>query len=187
MVSVLLCHFWRDFQTVLPQQLSHSLVPQVLVQPYKLLCSLIQGPLLQIVTGVLELLANVMALYATHTINLAVASGRPTRSKPKSCYFVTKINGNPGDKITGNKNQKIGVANGLSKMLSLSKFKPSLGISALKKSVSESRISRKYDACSDANSACVLDFQVSLLVLVPLPLTQTTPCPLEPRNNCPYL
>ena len=30
-------------------------------------------------------------------------------------------------------------------MLSLGKFKPSLGISALKKSVSESRISQKYD------------------------------------------
>ena len=38
-----------------------------------------------------------------------------------------------------------GVANGLSKMLSLGRFKPSLGISALKKSVSESRISQKYD------------------------------------------
>ena len=35
-----------------------------------------------------------------------------------------------------------GVANGLSKMLSLGKFTPSLGISALKNSVSESRISR---------------------------------------------
>ena len=34
-----------------------------------------------------------------------------------------------------------GVANGLSKMLSLGKFTPSLGISALKNSVSESRIS----------------------------------------------
>ena len=33
------------------------------------------------------------------------------------------------------------VANGLSKMLSLGKFTPSLGISALKNSVSESRIS----------------------------------------------
>ena len=38
-----------------------------------------------------------------------------------------------------------GVTNGLSKMLSLGKFKPSLVISALKKSVSESRISQKYD------------------------------------------
>ena len=37
------------------------------------------------------------------------------------------------------------VTNGLSKMLSLGKFKPSLVISALKKSVSESRISQKYD------------------------------------------
>ena len=37
------------------------------------------------------------------------------------------------------------MANGLSKMLSLGKFKPSLGISALKKGVSESRISQKYD------------------------------------------
>ena len=36
----------------------------------------------------------------------------------------------------------VGVANGLSKMLSLGKFTPSLGISALKNSVSESRISR---------------------------------------------
>ena len=36
----------------------------------------------------------------------------------------------------------LGVANGLSKMLSLGKFTPSLGISALKNSVSESRISR---------------------------------------------
>ena len=34
-----------------------------------------------------------------------------------------------------------GVANGLLKMLSLGKFTPSLGISALKNSVSESRIS----------------------------------------------
>ena len=33
------------------------------------------------------------------------------------------------------------VANGLSKMLSLGKFTPSIGISALKNSVSESRIS----------------------------------------------
>ena len=39
----------------------------------------------------------------------------------------------------------VGVTNGLSKMLSLDKFKPSLVISALKKSVSESRISQKYD------------------------------------------
>ena len=39
-----------------------------------------------------------------------------------------------------------GVANGLSKMLSLGKFKPSLGISALKKSVLVSRISQKYDS-----------------------------------------
>ena len=39
----------------------------------------------------------------------------------------------------------LGVTNGLSKMLSLGKFKPSLVISALKKSVSESRISQKYD------------------------------------------
>ena len=38
-------------------------------------------------------------------------------------------------------NKKIGVVNGLSKMLSLGKFTPSLGISALKNSVSESRIS----------------------------------------------
>ena len=37
------------------------------------------------------------------------------------------------------------MTNGLSKMLSLGKFKPSLVISALKKSVSESRISQKYD------------------------------------------
>ena len=37
--------------------------------------------------------------------------------------------------------EDIGVANGLSKMLSLGKFTPSLGISALKNSVSESRIS----------------------------------------------
>ena len=37
----------------------------------------------------------------------------------------------------------LGVANGLSKMLSLGKFTPSLGISALKNSVSESRISGK--------------------------------------------
>ena len=46
----------------------------------------------------------------------------------------------------------LGVANGLSKMLSLGKFKPSLGISALKKSVSESRISKNY------NSLGVSDF-----------------------------
>ena len=39
----------------------------------------------------------------------------------------------------------VGVTNGLSKMLNLGKFKPSLVISALKKSVSESRISQKYD------------------------------------------
>ena len=37
------------------------------------------------------------------------------------------------------------MTNGLSKMLSLGKFKPSLVISALKKSFSESRISQKYD------------------------------------------
>ena len=39
----------------------------------------------------------------------------------------------------------VGVTNGLSKMLCLGKFKPSLGISTLEKSVSESRISQKYD------------------------------------------
>ena len=66
------------------------------------------------------------------------------------------VNNQQGQLLPNNANQlktwlvrpppwQLGVANGLSKMLSLGKFKPSLAISALRKSVSESRISQKYD------------------------------------------
>ena len=53
-----------------------------------------------------------------------------------------------------------GVANGLSKITNLCKFKPSLGISALKKSVLESLARQKYDDLLNlANVAsCILYF-----------------------------
>ena len=84
-----------------------------------------------------------------------------------------------------------GVTNGLSKMLRLGKFKPSLGISALEKSVSESRISQKYDGLgvSDFEN---LDLGVSDFENVDLefsPMGRSIFYPLLTRRsyNLPYL
>ena len=84
-----------------------------------------------------------------------------------------------------------GVTNGLSKMLSLGKFKPSLGISALKKSVSESRISQKYDGLGVSEfenlDLGVSDFENVDLEISPTGRSIFYPLLTRRSYNLPYL